>query len=142
MDEEYIKKLDYEERETFLKIFCRLVRADGAITSEEVELLKSVALQYGVPVEKMVEIIKMPSIDHVQEASKIKDRQHALHLIMELCMFANIDNNLADNELDIIIDVAHAMAIEDEKIILINRFVLDSLILAKTGRVIMEEEYE
>ena len=140
MDEEYIKKLDYEEREIFLRIFCRLVRADGAIASEEVELLKSIALQYGVPTEKMVEIIKMPNIDHVQEASKIKDRHHALHLIRELCLFANVDNNLADNELDIIIDAAHAMGIEDEKIILINRFVLDSLILAKTGRIIMEED--
>ncbi|MBP5352272.1 MAG: hypothetical protein J6Y91_00710 [Alphaproteobacteria bacterium] len=140
MDEEYIKSLSYEEKIVFLKIFCKLVRADGAIASEEVDLLKRVAAKYGVPMEEMVQIIKMPNIDHVLEASKIKDRHHALLLVKELCLFSNIDEDLADNELDVVIDAARAMGIEDNKIILINRLVLDSLILAKTGRVIMEED--
>lgn len=140
MEEEYIKKLDYEEKLVFLKIFCKLVRSDGSIASEEIELLKSIASRYGVPADKMVEIIKMPNIDHVEEAAKIKDRHHALHLIKELCLFANVDNDLADNELDIVIDAARAMNVEDEKVILINRLVLDSLILAKTASIIMEED--
>ena len=140
MDEEYIKNLNYEEKLVFLKIFCKLVRSDGAIASEEIELLKSIAVRYGVAADKMVEIIKTPNIDHIAEAAKIKDRHHALHLIRELCLFANVDNDLADNELDIVIDAARAMNVEDEKIILINRFVLDSLILSKTGRIIMEED--
>ena len=140
MDEEYIKSLSYDEKIVFLKIFCKLVRADGAIAGEEVDLLKRIAAKYGVPMEEMVQIIKMPNIDHVLEASKIKDRRHALHLVKELCLFANIDEDLADNELDVVIDAARAMGIEDNKIILINRLVLDSLILAKTGRVIMEED--
>ena len=140
MDEEHIKKLDYEEKLVFLKIFCKLVRSDGAIASEEIDLMKSIASRYGIPADKMVEIIKTPNIDHIAEASKIKDRHHALYLIKELCLFANVDNDLADNELDIVIDVARAMDIEDDKVILINRFVLDSLILAKTGRIIMEED--
>lgn len=140
MDEEYIKNLSYEEKLAFLRIFCKLVRADGAIAQEEVDLLKTIAGKYGIPMDEMVEIIKTPNIDHIQEALKITNRHHALHLVRELCLFANSDNDLADNELDVIIDSARAMGIEDKKIILINRLVLDSLILAKTARVIMEED--
>ncbi len=56
-----------------------------------------------------------------------------------MCVLANIDNDLADAELDIVIDCARAMGVEDNKIVLINRWVLDSLILSKTGQIIMEQ---
>ena len=56
-----------------------------------------------------------------------------------MCVLANIDNDLADAELHIVMDSARAMGIEDEKIVLINRWVLDSLILTKTGQIIMEQ---
>ena len=75
----------------------------------------------------------------MEEARKITSRPHALQLVKEMCVMANIDNDLADEELDVVIDCARAMGVEDEKIVLINRWVLDSLILTKTGQLIMEE---
>ena len=55
-----------------------------------------------------------------------------------MCVLSNIDDNIEDSELDMIIDVAEAMNIEDEKVLLINRWVLDSAIVLKTGQIIME----
>jgi hypothetical protein len=44
-----------------------------------------------------------------------------------------------ETELDIIADIAEAMNIEEQKVIAINRFVLDSLILNKVGQNILEK---
>jgi len=141
MDDEYIKSLSQEEKIVFLKMFCRLIKADGVIDAEEISFLKSIAARYGVGNDVIVSIVKnSSSINIEEEARKITSRNKALHLLRELCLLANLDEDLHDNELDIIIDTSRAMGIEDDKVILINRFVLDSLILAKTGRVIMEEE--
>ncbi len=141
MDEEYIATLSENEKISFLKIFCKLIKADGAIDSEEVSFLKMIAARYGIGNTQMVEIIKnADAIDCMFEARQINGRQHALELIKEMCVIANIDEDLHDNELDIIIDVARVLGVEDDKVILINRWVLDSLILNKTGRVIMEKD--
>lgn len=141
MEEEYISSLSENEKLAFLKIFCKLIKSDGNIDSEEVSFLKMIATRYGVNNAKMVEIIKgADTIDYLTEAHNISSRQHALELIKELCVLANIDEDLHDKELDIIIDVARVLGIEDEKVILINRWVLDSLILNKTGRIIMEKD--
>lgn len=139
MDDEYIQTLSYDEKLIFLKVFCRLVRADGNIDADEIAFLKSIAARYGIDNNTMLSIIKDPNIDFVAEAQKINNRAHALQLVKEMCVLANIDNDLADAELDIVIDSARAMGVEDEKIILINRWVLDSLILSKTGQIIMEQ---
>lgn len=141
MDEDYIKTLLPDEKITFLKLLCKMVKADSLVDNEEINFLKIVAARYGVDNNTMVAIIKnADSIDVQAEARKITNRQHALQLVKELCVLANIDEDLHDSELDIIIDTARAMNIEDDRIILINRWVLDSLILSKTGRIIMEED--
>lgn len=137
---EYIKELSTEEKIVFLKIICRLIKADGNIDEDEIEFLKQTATLFGVDNNAVLGVIQVADqIDYVAEARKITNRSHALQLIKELCALANVDDDLDDTELDIIIDSAHAMNIEDEKIILINRWVLDSQIVAQTGRIIMEE---
>lgn len=140
MGEDYIKELSVEEKIVFLKIICRLIKSDGSIDEDEINFLKKTAEFFGVDNAAVLEVIKVAdNIDYVAEAKKITNRSHALQLIKELCALANVDDDLDDSELDIIIDSAHAMNIEDEKIILINRWVLDSQIVAQTGRIILEE---
>ncbi|MBQ8482177.1 MAG: hypothetical protein IJ532_06560 [Alphaproteobacteria bacterium] len=140
MDEDYIKTLSNEEKIVFLKIFCAMVRADGVIDTEEINFLKTISQRYGIDNSTVVDIIKnAANMDYTLEARKITNRQHALQLIKELCVLANIDEDLHDNELDIIIDTARAMGVEDDKIVLINRWVLDSFILSKTGDIILEQ---
>ena len=141
MNDEYIKTLTHRENLVFLKLFCKMVRADGNVDPEEINFLKQIATRYGIKNEEMLDIIRSTAnINVTSEAALITKRQNALQLIKELCILANIDNDLHDNELDIIIDAAHAMNIEDDKIVLINRWVLDSFIVAKTGEIIMEEK--
>ena len=140
MAEDYIKELTTEEKIVFLKIICRLIKSDGSIDEDEIAFLKQTAEFFGVDNNAVLGVIQMAdSIDYVVEARKITNRSHALQLIKEMCALANVDDDLDDKELDIIIDAAHAKNIEDEKIILINRWVLDSQIVAQTGRIIMEE---
>lgn len=140
MDEDYIKTLSNEEKIVFVKTFCAMVRADGVIDTEEINFLKTISQRYGIDSSAVVDIIKnAANVDYIAEARKITNRQHSLQLVKELCVLANIDEDLHDNELDIIIDVARAMGVEDDKIVLINRWVLDSFILSKTGDIILEQ---
>lgn len=143
MDDDYIKTLSSAEKIIFLKLLCKMIKADAMIDNDEVSFLKIVAARYGVDSTTLVGIIKSAdSINVSDEAAQITNRKHALQLIKELCVLANIDDDLHDNELDVVIDAARAMNIEDEKVILINRWVLDSLILNKTGKIVMEEADE
>lgn len=141
MNDEYMNFLSTEEKYIFVKIFCRMVKADSRIASEELTFLKSIALKFGIDNASLVNIVKTASsIDCIEEAKKISKRTAALELIKELCVLANIDEDLEDGELDIIIDIARAMDIEDEKVLLINRWVLDNIVLAKAGRIILEKD--
>lgn len=141
MDDSYIDTMTYEEKIIFLKLFCRIVKADGSVDAEEIAFLKQIAARYGIDNNTVVNIIKNSGTTNVvEEASKITNRQIALQLVKELCVLANIDSDLHDSELDIIIDAATAMGIENEKIVLINRWVLDSMILSRTGEIIMEQD--
>ena len=142
MDDDYIKELTDEEKTVFLSVICKLIKADGRVDEQELDFLKLIASRYGVNDSFVVEIIKEQNINHIELAKKIHNRQHALELIKELCVLANIDGDLHDNELDIIIDVAKATKIEDKKVLLINRWVLDSAIVLKTGQIIMERRHE
>ena len=140
MDNDYIAALSYDEKLVFIKMFCKLIKADGVAEASELEFLNVIAARFGVDKNTVVDIIKnIGNLDYTTEARKIANRQHALELIKELCVLANIDESLDNAELDVIINAAEALGIEDDKVILINRWVLDSLILNKAGRVIMEK---
>ncbi len=140
MDNDYIAALSYDEKLVFIKMFCKLIKADGVAEASELEFLNVIAARFGVDKNTVVDIIKnIGNLDYTTEARKIANRQHALELIKELCVLANIDESLDNAELDVIINAAEALGIEDDKVVLINRWVLDSLILNKAGRVIMEK---
>lgn len=140
MEEEYIENLTYNEKLAFVKIFCKMIKADGSVDSDEIAFLKKIASRYGIDNNTVVSIIKNNSqIDPLKEARAITNRTNALELVKELCVLANINDDLHDAELDMIIDIAHLLNIEDDKVILINRWVLDSMILNRTGRIIMEK---
>ena len=139
MDNKYIQELTQDEKLVFIKIFCKLINIDNSVDNEEIEFLKVITARYNINNNAVIDIIKSSkAIDHKAEARKITNRQHGLELIKEMCVLANVDNDVGDEELDMIVDVAEAMNIEDEKVLLINRWVLDSAIVLKTGQIIME----
>lgn len=142
MDNDYIATLNYEEKLIFIKLFCKMIKADGVIEASELDFLNVIAKHFGVEKTIVVDIVKsVDNIDYIAESKKITNRHHALELIKELCVLANIDQSMDEAELDIIADVAEAMNIEEQKVIAINRFVLDSLILNKVGQSILEKAH-
>ena len=141
MGDEFINDLSYDEKIVFLKVFCKLIKSDGNVSSSEIEFMKAVAKRYGIDNQTVVSIIRdLPLVDYVAEVQKITSRKHALQLIKELCVLANVDEDLHDAELDIVVEVAHVLDIEEEKVVQINRWVLNNFVLAKVGRVILETD--
>jgi len=143
MDHEYdyIATLSADEKRTFVESFCCMVYADGNVAKEEIEFLKNIGKLYGVPEQEIVTILKSMKKEAVMERVKtITERTKALHLVKELCYLANSDTGLDDREIDFIIDVAEAINIDSEKLKQINKWVLDKIVLQKTGEIIMETE--
>ena len=143
MDKEYdyIKGLTSEEKRIFVECFCCMVYSDKKVVKEEIDFLKSIGKMYGIEEKEIVSILQnLNKASIMDKAGSITDRKKALHLVKELCFLANSDTGLEDDEIDFIIDVAEKMNIESDKIKQINKWVLDKIVLLKTGNIILEAE--
>ena len=43
MDNDYIATLNYEEKLIFIKLFCKMIKADGVIEASELDFLNVIA---------------------------------------------------------------------------------------------------
>lgn len=138
---DYIAALTANEKRVFVESFCCMVYADGNVAKEEIEFLKSIGKLYSIAEQDIVSILKNMKKDEIMEhIGTITDRQKSLQLIKELCYLANSDTGLDDREIDFIIDVAEKLNIDSEKLKQINKWVLDKIVLQKTGEIILETE--
>jgi hypothetical protein len=96
---------------------------------------------YGISEKDIVVMMKNLKQDEVlNKVPQISERKKALQLVKELCYLANSDSGLDDAEIDFIIDVSEKMKVESDKIKQINKWVLDRILLEKTGDIILENE--
>lgn len=138
---EYISTLNPEEKKLFVESFCCMVCSDKKVSKEEIDFLKSIGKMYDIPEADIVYIMKNLNRDSIlDKIQTITERKKALQLIKELCYLANSDSGLDEDEIDFIIDVAERLRIENDKIKQINKWVLDKLVLLKTGDIILENE--
>lgn len=143
MDTEYnyIATLDDNEKRIFVECFCCMVYSDKNVAKEEIEFLKGIGKMYGIQETEIVTILKGMKRDEIlDKVVAITDRKKALQLVKELCYLANSDSGLDDAEIDFIIDVAEKINVESDKIKQINKWVLDKILLQKTGDIILEIE--
>ena len=118
-----------------------MVYSDKKVAKEEIMFLKSIGKLYGIEEKEIVGILQNLNRTEVMEkTSKISDRKKSLQLVKELCFLANSDTGLEDDEIDFIIDIAERMNVESDKIKQINKWVLDKIVLLKTGNIILEND--
>lgn len=138
-ENDYIKGLSVEEKRLFVECFCCMVYADGNVAKEEIEFLKRIGKSYGVEEKDIVQILKEMKKDVVlDKVQRLTERKKQLQLVKELCYLANSDSSLEDSEIDFIIDIAERLNVESDKIKQINKWVLDRILLQKTGEIILE----
>ncbi len=138
---EYISTLNAEEKQIFVECFCCMICSDKNVVKEEIDFLKKIGKMYDIAEKDIVMIMKSINKEHVlNNVTNISNRSKSLHLIKELCYLANTDSGLDDNEIDFIIDIAERLNVESDKIKQINKWVLDKILLHKTGDVILEKE--
>lgn len=141
-DKDFINSLSEKERFIFLKIICGMVAADRKVSREELIYLKELALKYEVSGDKLSAMIKSSENDIlIKQARMITDRVKALALIKDMCMVANIDTELADEEIDFILDVAEAMGVEPQRVKDINAVVNEYLAVSQKAAVLLEQEH-
>ncbi len=141
-DKNFIDTLSAGERFIFVKLICGLVAIDRKVTREELLYLKELALKFGVEPESISTMIKTadkPSL--LKQARMITDRKKALMLIKDLCMVANSDADLADEEIDFVLDVAEVMNIEPNTVKEINSVVNEYLELSQKACILLEQDH-
>ncbi len=138
---EYIATLSPEEKRIFVESFCCMVCSDKKVAKEEIDFLKNIGKMYEIPESDIVNIMKSLNKEQIlAKVGQITERKKALQLVKELCYLANSDSGLDDDEIDFIIDIAERLNVENDKIKQINKWVLDKLVLLKTGDIILENE--
>ncbi|MCM1324719.1 MAG: TerB family tellurite resistance protein [Acetobacter sp.] len=141
-DKKFIASLSEGEKFIFLKIICGVVAVDRKVSREELVYLRELALKYEVSGDKLSAMIK--SSDNailLKQARMIVDRVKALALIKDMCMVANLDTDLADAEIDYILDVAEAMGIEPRRVQDINAVVNEYLAVSQKAAMLLEQEH-
>lgn len=137
---QYLAEMSDDEKIIFFKVLTRLARVDGKLDDNERDFIREIALVYSVPANRFEEIINVNSDDEiVAEVKKIKKRKLALELIKEMCLLANTDSDLSDNETLLIGRVGQAMGVELEKIQQISQWVIDRIIWLEEGKIIFEK---
>lgn len=141
-DKDFIMSLSDGERFIFLKIICGVIAADRKVSREELVYLRELALKYEVSGEKLSIMIKTADTPMlIKQARMIVDRVKALALIKDMCMVANLDTELADAEIDYILDVAEAMGIEPQRVRDINAVVNEYLAVSQKAAILLEQEH-
>lgn len=141
-DADFIRSLTEKEKFIFLKIICGMVAADRKVSREELVYLRELALKYGVSGDKLSTMIKSAENDMLlKQARMITDRVKALALVKDMCMVANLDMDLADAEIDYILDMAEAMGIEAQRVRDINAVVNEYLAVSQKAAVLLEQEH-
>ena len=140
MNMAYLSKLNEDQRIAFMKALASLANADGKLDQEEVDFIKQVAVIYGVPEERVQEILQIQNEDEVVAAVKLIDnRRAALELIKEMCILAHADNELSDSEVMLIGRVGQSMGVELEKIEQISNWIIDKIIWLEQAKEIFED---
>ena len=138
-DKDFIEKLSDGERFIFLKVICGVVASDKQVTREELVYLKNMAQMYQVTGETLATMIKTANRKTLLlQARIINDRAKALMLIKELCMVANFDTLLEDNEIEYILDIAEMMNIEPSIVKDINSVVNAYITLCNKAKNLLE----
>lgn len=125
-DQKFISTLSQAERFIFLKVITGLVASDRQVSKEELYYLQELALKYEVDSQTLATMIKTANKDALlRQARLINERPKALMLIKDLCLLANTDKDLADAEIDYILDIAEILDIEPMRVKEINQVVND-----------------
>ena len=135
----YTTAMTKEQKLIFLKALIALAKADTKIDENEKDFLKGMSLVFNLPQED-IDIKHIPSEDEVVDMVKvIKDRKLAMNLIKEMCMLANFDGDMSDEEIVLIGRVGEAMGLSVDKIQDISQWVIDRIVLQERGKIIFEQ---
>lgn len=132
--------LNDKEKEVFVKAIARLIKTDGVLNDDEKKFFKEVVNIYDVDYAKILSEIESEQLCLDQIKQTILSRSKVLFLIKELLTVANIDDNLAEEEVRFIEKVADVLNVEQEKILQINQLVLNRKLWLQEYAKIMEEE--
>lgn len=139
-DMQNLADMSEDVKVVFLKALVRLAKTDGNFDENEREFVREVALAYAVPASRFDEILNVESDEALLEDVKvIKDRHIAMDLVKEMCMLANTDGDLSDDEVMLIGRVGQAMGLELDKIQQISQWVIDRIVWLEEGKIIFEK---
>lgn len=140
MNNNYINTLTSQEKEIFIKTIYVLARINDNLDQEEINHMKNLSRMYSFSSEELKEILTSnPRETILEDVKMITDGTKALQLIKEMFFLTNADGEISDDEIDFIIEVANTLEIDLEQVKLINRWVVDYLVLEEEAKILFEK---
>ena len=132
--------LDDAERRVFVHAIGGLISVDNTFTDYEIELFKKIGTAVGFAPYEVVNFLRepFPPEETLRRIGAITDRRKALLLLREMCVAANIDDNLAEREVDFIMAAAERLGVSLPKSIEINELVIKQIALAAAEDDVLE----
>lgn len=150
MADDYIQQLSETEKVTFVRALIFLIKSDGSFDDRERECIHEIVNIYNI--KDKVAAINAPMGEDIlltEIANTINDRHKALLLIRELLTMAHVDEELGDAEVNFIEKVAAKLNIEPEKVLQINKLVLErkdwlvkSAVVMESAQFLIEEKQD
>ncbi len=139
MEHDYIADLSEGEKVLFLQAVFNLICADKKVEQNEKDFIKRLSARYNLPSRLYPQILQVfPREEIVKRINAIPDKRKKYALLIELFMVANIDDELASEEIEYILDFAEALDVPYMKVETINQYTKDYIKNQETYRKIMD----
>jgi hypothetical protein len=94
----FLNRLAEREKRGFIELALLAVRADGCITSEEVQFVEELRLAVGLAEDDFVQkILSEPSFDHAVSAFESEESRRLAHLELVALMYADHEYNPSES---------------------------------------------
>ena len=120
--------LSLEQKLVYVSFLCYLAKADANVAVKEESFIKAIIARFQIS-PLMLKQLKLPASvkDFPAVLAPIKDQEVAIDLLHCLWFATLLDDEIAQQEIETVREIAKILNINDETLLMLNNFVSDEI---------------
>lgn len=131
----FLAALTAPQKEAFLALADRLIRADGILTPQEEAALAAMRGEMGLPADAAA-----PALDVAEAAATFPDHRARMIVLLELAVLAAADHDVADAEEDLLHQVAAAFGLDEAAVMQARDWAIRQVAMVAEAAALMAED--